>query len=839
MLLLTQKLYYLYINIPQGSDIALFYLPIKSFILKVYNSFTFIILTILILAGTNAKAAGKSDIAPETKVTIRGKITDAKNGEALQGASIYIPDAKTGAISNTNGEYTIKNIAPGYYLVEVSSIGYASIAVQLHITGNMQKDFALSPSVIENEGVTVTGVSTATKLRRTPTPVTIIRKSELTQVTATNLIDAISKTPGVSQITTGPSISKPMIRGLGYNRVVVLNDGVRQEGQQWGDEHGIEIDEYSVNKVEVLKGPASLIYGSDAMAGVINILTNVAVPEGTIKGNIIGNYQTNNSMRGLGANIAGNKNGFNWKVYGSLKAAGDYKNKYDGKVFNSRYKERNFGGYIGYNGNWGYSHLLLSSYHQEPGLIEGDRDETTGKFTRVVNENGTEVTQIASGDDYKGTSPEIPRQRIGHFKIATDSRFNIGKGKLDLNLGYQNNKRKEFGNVLAPDDPDLYFDLSTFTYSFQYHLPAMSGWQTAIGINGMQQSNNNKAEEVLIPEYRLFDIGGYVYLQKNFDRFTVSGGLRFDNRNLHSKALMENNEVKFKAFTRSFSNISGSACISYEAGKAITLKFNIARGFRAPAIAELGSNGAHEGTNRYEYGDQHLKSETSLQFDGGIDINTSHVSLTASAFVNMIDHFIFYRKLESVAGGDSLINADGKDIMAFRFSQAKATLYGGECNIDVHPHPLDWLHFENTFSYVRGVFNKPVEGVKNIPFIPAARWITQLRGEFLKKGKVFNNLSVSIELDNSFSQNKAFTAYNTETSTPGYSLLNAGITADIVKNRKKLFTIIFTGNNLTDIAYQNHLSRLKYTDTNSVTGRMGVFNMGRNFSCKVNIPLDF
>src|SRR5690606_27537043 len=126
--------------------------------------------------------------------------------------------------------------------------------------------------------------------------------------------------------------------------------------------------------------------------------------------------------------------------------------------------------------------------------------------------------------------------------------------------------------------------------------------------------------------------------------------------------------------------------------------------------------------------------------------------LTASAFVNMIDHFIFYRKLESVAGGDSLINADGKDIMAFRFSQAKATLYGGECNIDVHPHPLDWLHFENTFSYVRGVFSKPVEGVKNIPFIPAARWITQLRGEFLKKGKVFNNLSVSIELDNSFSQ---------------------------------------------------------------------------------------
>ena len=803
--------------------------------MKSYKILLFLLFTIFISSGVFAEP-GRSY---EVKVSISGKITDAAGGEALQGASIYIPDAKTGAISDANGVYTIRNIAPGYYLIEVSSVGYTSITAHIKVEGNMQKDFALSPSVIENEGITVTGVSAATKLKRTPTPVTIVNRSELTQATSTNLIDAISKTPGVSQLTTGPSISKPMIRGLGYNRVVVLNDGIRQEGQQWGDEHGIEIDEYSVNKVEVLKGPASLIYGSDAMAGVINILTNVPVAEGTIKGNIIGNYQTNNNMRGFGANIAGNKNGFNWNVYGSLKGAGDYKNKYDGKVFNSRYKEKNFGGYIGYNGIWGYSHLLLSSYNQEPGLIEGDRDELTGKFTKAVNDNGTEVIRVASGDDYKGINPAIPRQRIEHFRIAADNRFNAGNGKLDLNIGYQNNKRKEFGNVLAPNDPDLFFDLNTFTYSLGYHLPQMSGWQTAIGINGMQQSNRNKAEEVLIPEYSLFDIGSYIYVQKNFDRFTVSGGVRFDNRAVHSKALTEDNETKFEAFNRSFSNVSGSAGISYEASKALTLKLNVARGFRAPDIAELGSNGAHEGTNRYEYGDQNLKSETSLQFDGGIDVNTTHVSLTASGFVNMIDNFIFYRKLESVHGGDSLIDINGGELMAFKFSQAKAALYGGEFNMDIHPHPLDWLHFENTFSYVRGTFSKPVEGVRNIPFIPAARWITQLRGEFLKKGKTLSNLAVSVELDNSFRQNEAFTAYNTETVTPGYSLLNAGISADIVKKRKKLFTLIFTGNNLADVAYQNHLSRLKYTDMNNVTGRIGVFNMGRNFSFKVNIPLAF
>ena len=199
----------------------------------------------------------------------------------------------------------------------------------------------------------------------------------------------------------------------------------------------------------------------------------------------------------------------------------------------------------------------------------------------------------------------------------------------------------------------------------------------------------------------------------------------------------------------------------------------------------------------------------------------------------------FYRKLSNINGGDSLVNVDGEDITAFTFSQAKALLYGAELYIDIHPHPLDWLHFENTFSYVRGAFNQPIEGVKNIPFIPAARLITQLKGEFLKKGKRISNLSITAELDNTFRQNKAFTAYSTETPTKGYSLLNAFIGADIKKKKKTLFSIYISGTNLVNSAYQSHLSRLKYTGVNNVTGREGVYNMGRNFSVKINVPLMF
>lgn len=772
-------------------------------------------------------------------ISLSGKVSDALTGEPLQGASIYFADAKTGAVTNANGEYMIRNIAAGNYLIEVSSVGYTSISEHIMLAGDIQRNFSLQPSILENEGITVTGVSTATKIRRTPTPVTIVSKKELTASVADNLIDALSKSPGISQIATGPSISKPVIRGLGYNRVIVLNDGIRQEGQQWGDEHGIEIDEYSVQKVEILKGPASLIYGSDAMAGVINILTNVPAAEGTIKGNITANYQTNNRLRGFGANLAGNKKGINWNVYGSFKGAQDYKNKYDGYVFNSKFNEKNIGGYIGYNGRWGYSHIIVSSFNQEPGLIEGDRDELTGKFIREINNNGNVATRIAEGSDFRGIHPDLPRQRIQHFKVAADNRFNVGKGKLSVNLGFQNNKRKEFADILDPLTPELFFDLNTFTYNIQYHLPDNSKWKTSIGLTGMQQSNTNKAEEVLIPAYHLFDAGAFVYTQRNYDRFTISGGIRFDNRSIDSKKLEEDNEIKFEPFTRSFSNVSGSAGISYEAGKTTTLKLNIARGFRAPGIAELASNGTHEGTNRYEYGDRDLRSETSLQTDAGAEINTEHLSLHATGFINAIDHFIFYRKLSGANGGDSLVHVDGDEITAFTFDQGGALLYGAELYADIHPHPLDWLHFENTFSYVRGRFNQPVEGIRNIPFIPAARLITQLKGEFLKKRKWIGNLSITAELDNTFRQSKAFTAYHTETPTKGYTLLNAFIGADIMHHKKTLFSVYVSGSNLANTAYQSHLSRLKYADVNEVTGREGVFNMGRNFSVKINIPLLF
>ncbi|MBI2730553.1 MAG: TonB-dependent receptor [Sphingobacteriales bacterium] len=770
-------------------------------------------------------------VSASGKSIFSGKISDKATGKPLAGVSVYFNDLRTGAVTDADGNFSVANIPSGKHLVEISYVGYSTVSEYVEFNNDVKKDYSLSLAVVENDAVIVTGVSSATQLKKSPVAVSLIRKQDLFNGVAPNLIEALTKKGGIATVSTGPAIAKPVIRGLGYNRVVVLNDGVRQEGQQWGDEHGIEIDELSVSKVEILKGPSSLIYGSDAMAGVVNIITNSPIANNTINGNLFSNYQSNNRLRSFHGNIAGNKNGFNWNVYGTYKAAADYKNKYDGYVLNSKFKDRNFGGYAGYNGSWGFSRIIFSKFNQTLGVIEGNRDDE-GYFIKTVAGGGE---ARGSFSDFKSIIPLVPFQDIKHTKYISDNSFNIGKSRLTAVIGFQENQRVEHGNADNPSAANLSFDLKTVTENIQFHFPEKNNWRTSIGVSGMQQNNTNKGDEKLIPNYDLTDEGVFIFSKKQMDKLTLSGGIRFDTRTVNGKKTMEGNDEKFASFSKSFSNLSGSAGLSYEANKNVLLRFNLARGYRAPSLPELASNGEHEGTNRYEYGNLNLKSETSLQVDAGLEVNNEHISFQVNVYNNNISNFIFYQKLESVFGGDSLIN----NATAFKFQQQRANLAGIELNLDIHPHPLDWLHIENTFSVVNGKFSKLIDGIKNIPLIPAARLITQLRGDFLKKGKMIRNVSISAELDNTFKQNNAFTAFNTETSTKGYSLINTGINAELVSKNKTICSVSFHVMNVTDVAYQNHLSRLKYTAENLVTGRTGVYNMGRNFSVKINIPLEF
>ena len=232
------------------------------------------------------------------KVSLTGKITDKETGETIVGATIYVPDLKTGTITDTSGCFKIDNLPAVNVVIEVSYVGYKTIIQKINLASVSKMDLKLEQSIAELNAVVVTGSSKAVELRRSPVPIVALNHNNIEQLPGTNIIDAIATTPGISAVTTGPNVSKPFIHGLGYNRVLTLYDGVRQEGQQWGDEHGIEVDDNDVDRIEVMKGPASLIYGSDAIAGVVNLLPAPPVPNGTIKGNVSGNFQTNNNLIG-------------------------------------------------------------------------------------------------------------------------------------------------------------------------------------------------------------------------------------------------------------------------------------------------------------------------------------------------------------------------------------------------------------------------------------------------------------------------------------------------------------------------------------------------------------
>jgi iron complex outermembrane receptor protein len=809
-----------------------------------------LLLLVLICTNSYSKAQSKKQ-----SFILSGRVMDESTGQPLQGASIYFPEFKKGVIAGSNGTYEI-TLPQGEHIIEVSFIGFSIYTKTVILKAAHVEDFKLGHSAVENSNVTVTSFLRATSSRKTPTPITILKKEDFFKSASTNFIDALSKTPGVSQLSTGPAVSKPIIRGLGYNRVMVLNDGVRQEGQQWGDEHGIEIDEYNVSRTEILKVPASIIYGSEALSGVINVVSNVPVAEGAIRGNVFSNYQSNNKLQGYHLDVAGNNKGFVWGMNGSSKKAADYQNKYDGYVYNSKFNELNGSAYAGVEKKWGYTHFFVSQFNQKLGMIEGERDEA-GRFIKQQYANAQSspavkyatnfpITILANNADFNSTNPNIPYQHIIHTKFTWDNYIKWGEGKLKANIAYQRNQRMEYGNMDAPSEKSLYFDLGTLNYSFQYLLPEKNNWKHTIGVNGMQQENKNKGVEVLIPAYKSVELGLFFYTQKRAGKLTMSGGARIDKKGIEFSELANPladpyySNITPARFQKDYGAMAGSFGMTYEAADNLIFKLNIARGYRAPNLAELGSNGAHEGTNRYEYGNNNLKSEKSLQLDLGTEWSNEHVSFTGSIFYNQVTDYIFYQKLLGNNGADSIVvNETGDEFFAFAYQQQNANLMGAEFNLDIHPHPIDGLHIENTFSYVKGTFAQAIDGSKNLPNIPSLRWISEFRYEFKNKSNHFNNSYVTVQLDNVATQNDPFTGYNTETKTPGYHLLNVGLGTQYTKKGKQLFSISLTAQNLTDVAYQNHLSRLKYTSENRATGRMGVFNMGRNFSLKLNVPLKF
>jgi len=797
--------------------------------------------------------------------TLSGTIVNKQTKEPLPGAIIYFPDLKTGTTSGIDGKYEIKKLPKIKTLLHVKMLGFKSIARQIDLASTDTLDLEMEESAVEADEVVVTGTSHSTELKKSPVPMVLIDREYLAQTASTNIVDAMIKLPGISALSSGPNISKPYIRGLGYNRVLTLFDGIRQDGQQWGDEHGIEVDQFLVDRIEVIKGPASLIYGSDALAGVVNLLPANPAPEGSITGSVLGNYQTNNNQAAGSFNLAGNSNGFVWGLRGSHKQASNYQNKYDARIFGTKYNENDANVFLGLNKSWGYSHLSFTLYDNQQEVPDGSRDSTTRKFVKQITEADT-ARPIVSDADLTSYKIDVLHQRVQHYRVYSDNNFILGKSKLGLKLGYQQSYRRELGHPQNPGLPALSLRLNTYTYDVKFYLPEIKEWETTLGVNGMLQQNKNAdATEFVIPDYNSLDAGPFVFLKRSFGKFDLAAGSRYDVRIFQSDPMFtkpnpltgfdmqteanpaDSTVVKqFDGYEHTFQGFSGSLGATYNFNDKVGLKVNIARGYRAPNIAEVSAKGVHPGTGFQQLGDANFKPEFNLQEDLGLFFSTEHISGSVEVFNNLISNYIYNEKLLSVFGGDSLFISGGEAFQVFKFRQTTAQLYGGEFSFDIHPHPLDWLHFENTASLILatnlgGNGASITDSTRYLPYIPPFHTNSEVRADFKKKFACFASIFVKLGLQYYAAQNRAFLAYGTETKTPGYTLLDAGMGASVVnKKGRTLFNVSILVSNILDEAYQSNMSRLKYFDNYPAnhTGRSGIYSMGRNISFKITIPIE-
>lgn len=727
-------------------------------------------------------------ISVQAQNSVSGNVTDTTNGIPLEGVEVYFPQLEKGSVTDSDGNFKLNNLPKGSYKLLASYIGFETYSKNLLLEeGTNKLDIVLTPSAIEMEEVIVS--TPFHKLQRENVmKVERANISELKANGAVTLSDGLTNIPGVESVSTGLGIGKPVIRGLSSNRVVVYTQGVRLENQQFGDEHGLGISDAGIESVEVIKGPSSLLYGSDAMGGVLYLNPEKFAPSNTTHGDVNLNYFSNTIGLNGNAGFQASSEKFKFLIRGSAASHADYRTGEGERVTNSRFGEYDLKTGIAYQ---------VSNFKTE--LRYNYNDLKLGIPEEI-------------GAQQKERDPEAPYQEIGNHILSSKTNIFFKNSSLEATFGYTFNNRKEFEEEDLTLITALDMELKTLSYNVKYDLPKLGQLETIIGLQGMNQKNSNFGEEILIPDAVTNDIGflgtSHVHFKNGSD---LQLGLRFDRRALQGEANGIPTEMDYIApLDRSFNSFNSAIGYKWDFLKNILGRINLASGFRAPNLAELTSNGVHEGTNRYEIGNPNLKRERNLQTDLSFEYNNKHLELYANGFFNTIQDYIFLEPNGEFVGADAV----------FLYNQQNANLYGGEIGVHLHPHPLDWLHMESSFETVTG---KTKSG-DFLPLIPANRWTNTFRVEFSKPRKVLQNSYFFVTLQSVFDQNN--TSFF-ETATTGYNLLNMGLGGRMLLGDQSIEFRV-SANNILDKTYIAHLSRLKID---------GIPNIGRNISLGLSIPI--
>lgn len=706
----------------------------------------------------------------------------------LIGAIVYIHELGKGTISDLNGYYELTNLPSGIVKIHFSFIGFSNhIETVVLQEESTELNISLRQTAVEAEEIVVSSGYHATQ-HENAVKIEALKVNPHTLKSTPNFMETITRVPGVNMISKGSGVSKPVIRGLSMNDVLVLNNGVRFENYQYSSHHPLGIDEFGIEDVEIIKGPASLLFGADAIGGVLNFIKEKPAPMGSIAGDF--NMHLYSNSLGMTTNFG--VKGASRKLFAGFRAGrktnADFLQGGGAFVPNSRFNEISVKTNAGFTGKIGVLNFFYDYNNQKLGLTEDEAVQ--------------EITQ-------RGRDNEIFFQELSTHLLSSQNKIFLDRFKLDLNSAYQRTELIHFGEE---DEYEIQMRLATITYETKLHLPSDRKSEYILGFQGFNQINTNVngRETILLPDANTSSYGLFGLLQRTFfDKLRLQTGFRYDWKYISSQAVgLISDTLSYRApVDKTYGSFSGALGAVFHVTPELLIRANAATAYRTPNLAELTSNGQHE--LRYEIGDPDLVPVKGFETDLSLHLHKDNLTFDLAGFYNILNHYIYIAPTgDTVSSGISI----------YRYQQADAFLYGAEADLHIHPKTIKWLHVKTTFSSVVGMKSNG----DNLPFVPAHKFSFELRAEREKAFFLYKAFAAAHFLT-AFAQNKVAPD---ETPTPGYTLLDLSIGGDIKLNQH-FVSVSLHINNVFDKKYRDHLSTLKEVE---------FYDPGRNISVNLSFP---
>lgn len=776
----------------------------------------------------------------QSNYRLKGSVVD-ENHKPLPGATVFVFPANKGTVTDVNGNFVIGNLSKDSYKIEISFVGYRTLIDTISDISKTYR-FQLSVSALSLQEVVVTDNYAQQRKREESLNVEIVNDDYLKQNQGGSLMSSLERLPGVTTISIGSGQSKPVIRGLGFNRVVVIENNIKHEAQQWGADHGLEIDQFAVDNIEVIKGPASLMYGSEAIGGVIDVKNKKLPLPNSIGGNVTLTGKTNNDLLGTSVLLYGRKKWFYASVRGTYLDYGDYKVPTDSVEIYS-YKAALYKNYLRNTaGNEKDLHVtfgVLKNNFQS----KFNFSSVNSKSGFFANAHGLEPRNVDTDlHDKSSRDIQYPYQQVNHNKLIHSTHLKIGKTDVSLDLGVQHNFRQEWSEYVShgympanfPDTLDFSAELERefdkYVYSANLkHSHFINKIQIYYGINGELQENTIDGRGFIIPEYKQNSYGVYLFTKYKISPISIiSAGGRFDYGKINtseyydwfsSPVISEAGDTTYQYLQRSvnlnrnFNSFSWSVGYNFNPSK-WELKINVGKSFRMPIAKELSANGVNYHRFSYEVGDANLSPEISYQLDAGVEYTTSYFTMGVTPFVNYFTNYIY---LNPSSDYDRLY---GNGNQVYYYTESEVFRYGSE----IHAH-YDLSSSLQLGVLAEYVYSEQMTGEKKgytLPFSPPPSAILNFKYR-INRLRFADNTYLSLDYRLTAAQNNIVPP---EEPTDGYQLVNIQLGSQVKLQHQKL-KVAFQVQNLFNTKYFNHTSYYRL---------INVPESGRNFIVNISIP---